>query len=105
MRDHRLSPTNELDVRLTELFKAGERLNREFGNCLDRAGLLISVAKSLETDNLNAAKVGSAGIRFDIGRIFDGIEYEVTSAQLCQHALEDCRVEMRDLHKIKRAAR
>ena len=96
---------NELDVRLTELFKTGERLNREFGNCLDRAGLLISVAKSLETDNLKAAKVGSAGIRYDIGRVFDGIEYEVTNAQLCQHALKECRIEMHDLWKVKRAMR
>ena len=98
-----LGTIDELDARLTELCKTGERLNHEFGKCLDRAGLLISVAKSLETDSLNAAKVGSASIRFDIGRVFDGIEYEVTNAQLCHQALEECSVEMRGLWKVKRA--
>jgi hypothetical protein len=100
-----LGTIDELDARLTELCKTGERINHEFGKCLDRAGLLISVAKSLETDNLNAAKVGSASIRFDIGRVFDGIGYEVTNAQLCQQALEQCRAKMRDLWTLKRAMR
>lgn len=97
--------TDELDVRLIELGKTGERLNDEFGKCLDRAALLISSAKSLGTDQLNAAKVGSAGLRFDIGQVFEGIEYELTNAQLREHALEECKAEMRDLHKVKRASR
>jgi hypothetical protein len=92
-------------VRLNELSKTGERLNAEFGKCLDRAGLLISVAKSLGIDQLNAAKVGSAGLRFDVGRVFEGIEYELANAQLREHALEECKAEMRDLWKVKRAMR
>lgn len=98
-------PGNELDVRFDELSKAADRINAEFGKCLDQASLLISVARSLGTDQLNAAKVGSAGLRFDIGRVFEGIEYELANAQLREHALEECKAEMRDLWKVKRAMR
>lgn len=100
-----LSTTDELDVRLIELGKTGERLNEEYGKCLDRAGLLISVAKSLGTDQLNAAKVGSAGLRYEIGQVFEGLERELADAQLREQALEECKAEMRDLWKVKRAMR
>lgn len=97
--------TDELDVRLNELRKTGERLNAEFGQCLDRAGLLISVAKSLGADQFNAAKAGFSGPRFDIGDAFKGIDNELTNAQLRAHALEECKAQVRDLWKVKRATR
>lgn len=100
-----LGTIDELDVRLTELNKTGECLNAEFGKCLDRAGLLISVARSLRADQFNAAKAGFSGPRFDIGRVFEGIEYELTNAQLRAHALDECKAEMRDLWKVQRAVR
>jgi hypothetical protein len=96
---------NELDVRFDEMSKAADHLNAEFGKCLDRASLLISVARSLGIDQLNAAKVGSAGPRFDFGPVFEGIEHELSNAQLRAHALEECKAEMRDLWKVKRAMR
>lgn len=97
--------TDELDVRLNGLRKTGERLNAEYGQCLDRASLLISVAKSLGTDQLNAAKAGFSGPRFDIVDVFKGIDDELASAQLREHALEECRARMLDLWKVKRAMR
>ena len=100
-----LGTMDELDVRLTELRQTGERLNAEFGKCLDRASLLISVTKSLATDQLNAAKVGSAGIRYDIGPMFEGSERELADARRYETALAECKAEMRDLHKIRRAIR
>lgn len=96
---------NETDVRLNELEKIGERLNAEYGQCLDRAGLLISVAKSLGVDQFNAAKAGFSGPRFDIGDVFKGIDNELTNAQLRAHALEECKAQVRDLWKVKRAMR
>jgi len=96
---------NETDVRFNDLKKIGERLNAEYGQCLDRAGLLISVAKSLGTDQLNAAKAGFSYPRLDIRDVFKGIDSELTNALLREHALDECKSEMRDLHKIKRAAR
>ncbi len=96
---------NELDIRLNDLKKTGERLNAECGQCLDRAGLLISVAKSFGTDQLNAAKVGWAGPRFDIGDVFKGINDELANARRFKNALEECTAELRDLHKVKRSSR
>ncbi|PZU25049.1 MAG: hypothetical protein DI589_02340 [Shinella sp.] len=99
------STTDELDTRLGELGKAGDRLNDEFGKCFDRASLLISVAKSLGIDQLNAAKVGLPGPRFDIGDVFKGINDELANARLCENSLKECTAELRDLHKVKRASR
>lgn len=100
-----LKTTDELDVRLDGLRKTGERLNDEYGRCLDRAGLLISIAKSLGTDHLNAAKAGFSGPRFDIADVFKGIDDELSNAQLHEQALDECRATMLDLWTLKRAMR
>lgn len=92
-------------TRLGELRKAGDRLNNEFGKCLDRAGLLISVVKSLKADQLNAAKVGLAGPRIDIVDVFKGISDELANARRRETALEECIAGLRDLHKVKRSSR
>lgn len=97
--------TDELDVRLNRLRKTSERLNAEYGQCLDRASLLISVAKSLGIDQLNAAKAGFSGPRFDIIDVFKGINDELASAQSRGHALQECKEKLLDLWKVKRALR
>lgn len=88
MRPIKLTPENAEEI--------GERVNGEYHRCLDRAALLVSVAKALATDHLNAAKRGRSGPRFDIEGAYRGIEFELANARKYQEVLTECNAALRE---------